>query len=378
MLEQSVLGIFKQPILLVFIALIVAFWISLKIFPSLIHLSKVKNLMEDFNDRKVHTQQVSNLGGVGIFVTFSVLTMTFYGLTELPPDSYRQRPAWIAAATILFFLGLKDDLLTLSPKKKFLGQLTAVFLIVVGGGLRIASMDGIFGIFALPYFTSIIFTSFVMLLLINAFNLIDGIDGLAGSVALFASLIFGVFFIAFGNVALSLASFVLAGSLIGFLRFNFSSSKKIFMGDSGSMLLGYLLSCQSIFFMNQSVGNPGLIPNAPILVLAILSMPLLDTLRVFIIRVLRGSSPFHPDNNHLHHILLRLGLNHKQSTAILLLQTLLIFTLAYLTQGLNIHVQLALVVGVGIIIYLVPILAFKHLHTQFSTWYMNLFESETN
>jgi UDP-N-acetylmuramyl pentapeptide phosphotransferase/UDP-N-acetylglucosamine-1-phosphate transferase len=149
------------------------------------------------------------------------------------------------------------------------------------------------------------------------------------------------------------------------------------MGDSGSMLLGFLLGCQSIFFMNQSFSNSGLFLNSPILVLAILSMPLLDTLRVFILRVLKGSSPFHPDNNHLHHILLKLGLNHKQATAILLLQTLLVFTLAYLTMGFEIHIQLLLVVGVGIIIYLVPILAFKHLHTQFSRWYMNLFESET-
>ena len=149
------------------------------------------------------------------------------------------------------------------------------------------------------------------------------------------------------------------------------------MGDSGSMLLGFLLGGFSIHFLNLALKLPNVYPNAPVIVLAILSFPLLDTLRVFVLRAINRKSPFMPDNNHLHHILLRLGLSHKQATAILLLQSLLVFTLAFLTQDLPIYYQLPIVLIVGVIIYLVPILSFKHLHAQFSNWYMNLFESET-
>jgi UDP-N-acetylmuramyl pentapeptide phosphotransferase/UDP-N-acetylglucosamine-1-phosphate transferase len=303
--------------------------------------------------------------------------MTLFTFVELTPESFKRRPSWIAGLTIVFFLGLKDDLIGLSPNKKFLGQLTAVFIVVAGAGLRIYSLDGIFGVYELPFYVSILFSFFVFLLLINAFNLIDGIDGLAGSVALFGSLIFGLFFLNMGQINYAVSSFVLAGALLGFLQFNFSAIKKIFMGDSGSMVLGFLMAGQAILFLNESGKTPELFTNTPVIVLAILSFPLLDTLRVFILRTLKGGSPFLPDNKHLHHILLRLGLSHKQSTAILLLQTLLVFTLAYLTQNFDVNTQLLLVVGIGINIYLIPILSFNRLHRQFTNWYMNIFESET-
>ena len=143
------------------------------------------------------------------------------------------------------------------------------------------------------------------------------------------------------------------------------------------MVLGFLIGGQAILFMNKSLQMPGLFQNAPVVVLAILSFPLLDTLRVFILRAFKGGSPFQPDNKHLHHVLLRLGLSHKQATAILLLQTLLVFTLAFFTQDLALYIHLPLVLGVGVIIYLVPILSFRHLHRQLTSWYMNIFESET-
>lgn len=377
MVFESLIEILKQPLVLCLIGVLIAYALSVKIFPALIQLSIQKNLVEDFNERKIHTTTVSNLGGVGIYITFVVLLMTFFAFAEITPESFRQRPGWIAGLTIVFFLGLKDDLMGLSPNKKFLGQITAVFLIVFGTGLRIESLGGIFGVYELPYLASVLFTFFVFILLINAFNLIDGIDGLAGSVALFGSLIFGVFFLNLGSVNLALSGFVLSGAILGFLRFNLSGNKKIFMGDSGSMVLGFLIAGQAIHFLNAASKTSGIIPNAPIIVLAVLSFPLLDTLRVFTLRALRRKSPFMPDNNHLHHVLLKLRLSHKQATAILLLQNLLVFTLAFLTQDFPVHLHLAVVLGVGIIIYLVPILSFKHLNTQFSNWYMNLFESET-
>jgi UDP-N-acetylmuramyl pentapeptide phosphotransferase/UDP-N-acetylglucosamine-1-phosphate transferase len=377
MVFESLIEILKKPMVLCLIGVLIAYALSVKIFPALIQLSLQKNLVEEFNERKVHKATVSNLGGVGIYITFVILLMTFFAFAEITPESYRQRPGWIAGLTIVFFLGLKDDLIGLSPSKKFLGQITAVFLIVFGTGLRIESLAGIFGVYELPYLASVLFTFFVFILLINAFNLIDGIDGLAGSVALVGCLIFGVFFLNLGSVNLALSGFVLSGAVLGFLRFNLSANKKIFMGDSGSMVLGFLIAGQAIHFLNAASKTPGIIPNAPVIVLAILSFPLLDTLRVFLLRALRKKSPFMPDNNHLHHVLLKLRLSHKQATAILLLQNLLVFTLAFLTQDFPIHLHLSIVLGLGIIIYLVPILSFKYLNTQFSNWYMNLFESET-
>ncbi len=263
----------------------------------------------------------------------------------------------LGATIILLFLGIKDDLLVLSPKKKLIGQIISSAIIIFLTDVRITSFDGLFGIGELPYLISVLFSLFVFILVINAFNLIDGIDGLAGAIALIASVSFGIFALLNGNVLMTLVSFILVGALIGFLRYNLSNTRKLFLGDSGSMFTGFLLAYQGISFLEyNSSANVGFgLSNAPILLLVILSYPLLDTLRVFVIRVRNNRSPFSADRNHIHHRLLNLGLRHKHVSMIICTANTLLIGLVLLIQNLNINIQLFISVFIGMAIYFIPV-----------------------
>ena len=264
----------------------------------------------------------------------------------------------LGATMILLFLGIKDDLVLLSPRKKFVGQIIAAAMVIFMTDLRIMSFDGLLGIGELPYIASVVFTFFVFLLVVNAYNLIDGIDGLAGAIGIIASLSFGIFFALNEQLFLALVSFSLIGAVIGFLGFNFSKTHKLFMGDSGSLFIGYLLAYQGIAFLgvNESATASFVIAKAPILLLAVLSFPLLDTLRVFIIRARQGRSPFSADRNHIHHRLLDIGLTHVQATLFIALINVMLIGLVLAMDDLYINVQLFISVFVGSALYLSPFL----------------------
>jgi UDP-N-acetylmuramyl pentapeptide phosphotransferase/UDP-N-acetylglucosamine-1-phosphate transferase len=245
----------------------------------------------------------------------------------------------------------------LDPAKKFAGQLVAAGLAIFVGGVRIESLDGIFGLGELPYLASVLFTAFVFLLVVNAFNLIDGIDGLAGSLALIATILFGGYFLVAGDTSMAITSFVLVGTLIGFLFFNLSNTKRLFMGDSGSLVVGFLLAFQAVVFLgaNQASAPGAILSNAPVIVLSVLAFPLLDTLRVFILRVWKGRSPFSADHNHLHHHLLARGLNHKQAAGLIALKTLLLVALCWTLQDIEIHIHLGCTAVLGLALFLGPL-----------------------
>ncbi len=289
--------------------------------------------MDEPENRSSHALKTATLGGVGLFIAFFVALVFFGVLSELERPDLIKLLTLALATIILLFLGIKDDLIALAPKKKFLGQLFVSGLVIFLSDIRIVSLEGLLGVGALPYLVSVFFTLFVFILVINAFNLIDGIDGLGGTIALISSLSFGIFALVNSDYLLALIAFSIIGSIIGFLFFNFSKTNKLFMGDSGSLFLGFLLAYQGISFLllNESAGSLKL-PNAPILLLAILSFPLLDTLRVFVIRIREGRSPFSPDRNHIHHILIDRGLPHKQATVILAIVNVLVIELADSTE----------------------------------------------
>ncbi len=259
---------------------------------------------------------------------------------------------------ILLFLGVKDDLIAMAPKKKFIGQIIASAIVIFLTDIRVISLDGLLGVGELPYAVSVLFTLFVFILVINSFNLIDGIDGLAGMIALVASGFFGIFSLLNENYLLMLISFISIGAIVGFLRYNLSHIHKLFMGDSGSLFLGFLLAYQGISFLDLNESETALytVANAPILLLAILSFPLLDTLRVFVLRAKERRSPFSPDRNHIHHRLLDLGLTHKQATSLIFVGNVLIIEFAFLLGDLYINAQLFICVCLGSILYLSPFL----------------------
>jgi UDP-N-acetylmuramyl pentapeptide phosphotransferase/UDP-N-acetylglucosamine-1-phosphate transferase len=208
----------------------------------------------------------------------------------------------------------------------------------------------------LPYFASVVFSVFVFLALINAFNLIDGIDGLAGTIGIIVTATFGTFYLLNERYLMVVISFALIGALLGFLRFNLSTGRKIFMGDSGSMFIGFILAYQAISFLefNASVVTPYTIAVAPIMAMAILSFPILDTLRVFAVRIAQKRSPFIADRNHIHHRLLALGLSHKKATLTLGIINILVIALAFLIKDLYINLQLYLLVLVVPLLYFSP------------------------
>ena len=312
-------------------------------------MSEVKQLMDEPGSRSVHSIKTPTLGGIGLFFSLAVVITSMGSLLNT-----KILMLLLGGMTVLFFLGLKDDLLVLSPKKKFIGQLLAALVLIIFTDTRITGFFGILGITTMPYWLSVLFTLFVYVLIINAYNLIDGVDGLAGSLALFACAAFGFLFFMCEDVSMTTISVAVIGSLLPFLRLNFSSKNKIFMGDTGSMIIGFLVAFFVVRFIGESHMSRTSIYNnsAPVLALTIVFFPLLDTLRIFFMRaVVYKKSPFAADQNHLHHGFLKLGYSHKQTTACVVIINAILFVLALLFKDFNIHLQLFLLLAIGTILY---------------------------
>ncbi|MDH5609817.1 MAG: undecaprenyl/decaprenyl-phosphate alpha-N-acetylglucosaminyl 1-phosphate transferase [Cyclobacteriaceae bacterium] len=249
--------------------------------------------------------------------------------------------------TIIFILGIRDDISSLYANQKFIYQLLAAFLAVYFADIRLIGLYGVFGIGEMNELLSGLFSMFVIIGLINAFNLIDGIDGLAGSVALVNSIVFGVYFYLLGHVFFLYVSMVLAGAIIAFLLFNWHPSK-IFMGDTGSLLIGYILISMAIVFINQNVVQP-VTTTSVSLSFALLIIPVYDTIRVILLRLSQGRSPFYPDKKHIHHILLKQGFNHSQSTLILVTFNMLVVLFVFQFDFLG---DTTLLLSIGILSFL--------------------------
>lgn len=336
-------------IIWLFIAFVIGLVVSLNTFPSIFMISVKKQLMDEPISRSLHSKRTPTLGGIAIFMSLVVVITTLGALLDT-----KVLLLLLGGMTILFFIGLKDDLLVMSPKKKFLGQLMAALVLIIFTDTRIIGLFGLFGITTIPYWLSVIFTLFVYVLIINAYNLIDGVDGLAGGLALFACMAFGYLFLRTEDISMATIAAATIGSLIPFLRLNFAKKRKIFMGDTGSMIIGFLISFFVVRFISDAqVFRTSIYYNsAPVLALAIVFFPLLDTLRIFFIRaVIYKKSPFEADQNHLHHGFLKLGYTHKQTTAYVVIINALLFAIMLLFKNFEIHLQTILLLLIGIILY---------------------------
>lgn len=300
-----------------------AFLVSLFAVPSIIYIAHLKNMLDTPNVRTVHQSLTPRLGGVAVFAGFmSALTIfapLHNGVKEL-----------LAGCIILFFVGLKDDLVGMSVAKKFVGQLLATGIVMIMADIRITSFQGILGVDTLPIGISYAFTLAVIVGITNAINLIDGLDGLAGSIVLIITSTFGYYFYRYGGSSYGNYSFVavcLLGGMVGFLRYNFHRAP-IFMGDTGSLVCGFIVSILAIQFieMGLRVGKP-FGQASPSVAVGILFVPLFDTLRVFILRMMAGRSPFSPDKNHIHHRILAMGF--EQISTVLLLALLNIVVILF-------------------------------------------------
>ncbi len=288
----------------------VSFVITFMAIPAIIRVAEEKKLFDLPDARKLHNRSIASLGGVGVFLGFFISILISVSFQQNPELQY-----FFASAIVIFFLGLKDDILIISASKKFLGQLAATAILVHLAEVRIDSMHGFLGIDELPGMISLLLSYATIIVVINAFNLIDGVDGLAGSLGVLTTAAFGAYFFMAEMPGYALLAFSLTASLIAFLIFNYQPAK-IFMGDSGSLLLGLVNAVLVIKFITVADAKAGQFPiTASVAVgFSILVVPLLDTLRVFSIRIFNGRSPFAPDRNHIHHLLLDKGLTHRGVT----------------------------------------------------------------
>ena len=330
----------------------ISFIITFLAIPVIMRIAEEKKLFDLPDGRKLHNTPIASLGGVGIFSGFFMAALLSITLKINPEFQY-----YFAAALVIFILGLKDDIVVLNATKKFIGQLTAAAILVHLANLRITSMHGLFGLGELPPAFSFVLSYVTIILVINAFNLIDGVDGLAGMLGLLTTSVFGTYFFLVGMPAYALLSFAMAGSLLAFLIFNYNPAK-IFMGDCGSLLLGLVNTILAIKFITVADSSAVVLPiqSAVAVGVSVLIIPLLDTVRVFSIRIFNGRSPFSPDRNHIHHLLLDRGLGHKYVTLFCFLLNIVFITIAYFGRNLGPTYLLCFMTGLcltflGILIY---------------------------
>lgn len=321
---------------------VTAFLITFSAIPIIIRVAEMKHLFDVPDDRKVHANPVPSLGGIGIFAGFIMAFLI------AAPAGWAELQYLAAAFLLIFFLGLKDDIVVLTPLKKFLGQFLAAFIIVYKGGIMIDGMFGFMGMEKLPFLMSLIFTYLTIIVITNSFNLIDGVDGLAGSLGLFTTMAFGIYFLLAQQPLYAIMAFCMAGSLTAFLIFNISPAK-VFMGDTGSLLLGLVNSILVIKFIQIATEPTAkvFLPAAPAIGFAILFVPLFDTLRIFGYRILSRRSPFSPDRNHVHHLLLEKGCSHSMVTFLAVTFNVFIAGATLLGRNLNITFLLMGLISIG-------------------------------
>lgn len=298
------------------VALLLAFAITYFSIPAIIRLSLVKKLYDLPDARKKHAARISPLGGMAIFGGM-IISFVFC-------SAHLSNPALnsvLVALFILFITGVKDDLYPLVPYKKLIGQILAAAIVVIQGNVRLESFYGIAGINELPYAISLGLSIIFFLGIINSFNFIDGINGLSSSLGILASSVYALWFYYLDEPLFLILSLSILGSQLAFLRYNLLKAK-IFMGDSGSMILGFLAALLTIYFLQANERAEAVVLrkiDAMVFAFSVIIIPIFDTARVIFIRLfILKRSPFTADRNHIHHALLGIGLSHAQASLSLL------------------------------------------------------------
>ncbi|MFT5164909.1 MAG: UDP-GlcNAc:undecaprenyl-phosphate GlcNAc-1-phosphate transferase [Saprospiraceae bacterium] len=330
----------------IILSFLTAFMLTYFAIPSIINIARKKNLCDEPGDRRSHSESTPSLGGIAIFagVIFSIILWT-------PFELFGDLQYILCSFIIIFLIGAKDDILPISPNKKLIGEVLAAAILVFKSNVKLTSFYGLFGISELPEIVSILLSIFVIIVIINAFNLIDGINGLSGSIATLISVTLGTWFFLTDQIALALVAFSLAGAVVAFLKYNFTPAK-IFMGDTGSLLIGLVCSILAIKFIEShnalTANHRWAFKAVPAVAIGIMILPLFDTLRVFLMRALRGKSPFSPDRTHIHHLLIDTGLSHMQATGVLVVVNILFIIMVIALQDIGSAKLLILIAALAI------------------------------
>ncbi len=325
------------------------------ILPKIVGVARYKELMDKPNGRSSHEIHVPRLGGVAFFVT---LMLALYFIQLFFPGQFIT--SLTPSLTILFVIGLKDDLVVLTPKSKFITQLIAATFLVFDQEIAIREFHGFLGFYEVHPIINILLVYVIVTGIINSLNLIDGIDGLASGVGLVGLTSLAAVFFIVGKDFAFLLMISMIGCLLAFLPYNFSEKRnKIFMGDTGAMILGFILSFGVINSLNLSSEqlNALQLPktNIPFLMMFILFVPVMDTLRVMSVRMIRSKGPFKPDRTHLHHYFLdTLDWSHAKTMLVITISAMLIALMGY---GLCYYLNGWLLMGFFIVMFVLSILA---------------------
>ena len=327
--------------------LVSCFLASIYLVPKVKRIVYSKRLMDEPNSRSSHSRSTPSLGGIAFFLIF---VFGLYFNDQF--DDFGVAMSILPGITLMFFLGLKDDLVSLSARVKFGGQILACLFVLFHYKFEIESFHGFFGIYNIPIWLSIPLALLIMITIINAYNLVDGIDGLAASISTVALSCFAICFFWIGRNFLALTAVSMIGSLLGFLIFNLSEKRKIFMGDTGSLVIGFLLAVLSIRLLALDEGLSQLPFNSqyvPLMMGTFILIPLFDVLRVFSIRILQGNSPFLPDRNHIHHVVIdKFKWSHRRTAFSISVFSFLIVlcTLVLILIGFNLNVVVVFLLAI--------------------------------
>jgi UDP-GlcNAc:undecaprenyl-phosphate/decaprenyl-phosphate GlcNAc-1-phosphate transferase len=342
-------------------AAITSFVVAFLIVPVIIKFSLEKNLVDIPGRRKIHKKITPSLGGVAIFLGFFISSAIWIDLAGWAHIKFI-----LVALFVIFFIGVRDDLVPLRAMVKLMGQIMAASLVIFLFDLRIKSFYGLFGIHELSGFTSLAITFFTIIVITNSLNLIDGLDGLAGTLAIISLLTFGIWFFLIDNPIFSILSFAMLGSIFAFLMFNWEPSE-IFMGDTGALVIGMTLAILTIHFIDLNNNLPpdhvykftASIGTAACFII----IPLVDTLRIVILRLFKKQSPFTPDKSHIHHALMRMGLTHARTTILLGFIQLIFIGLAIVFNG---YTDLEILLGIVLISLILSFVLDRMLQSRFS------------
>lgn len=329
-----------------FTSLIAVIWIH----PIIVKIAHKKNIVDNPNARKLQSTPVPVLGGVAVF--FGIIIGLVFTSGEI--SSAPLMPI-IAAMVIMLYTGTMDDIIDLTARTRFLFEIGVIALLIFTQGMLIDNFHGLWDVYAISKAAAIPLTIFATVGIINSINLIDGVNGLSSGYCILASVVFGTFFYITNNAPMVILAAVSVGSLLPFFFHNvFGKTSKMFIGDGGALVMGLIMSIFVINALNtdhailDAIGtefNP--IPFS----LAVMVIPVADTLRVMSSRMIRGTSPFHPDKTHLHHLFIGNGFSHAGTTTMILLLNVIVIAVQFIASrmGASVEVQLYTVIGMGII-----------------------------
>lgn len=329
-----------------FTSLIAVIWIH----PIIVKIAHKKNIVDNPNARKLQSTPVPVLGGVAVF--FGIIIGLVFTSGEI--SSAPLMPI-IAAMVIMLYTGTMDDIIDLTARTRFLFEIGVITLLIFTQGMLIDNFHGLWDVYAISKAAAIPLTIFATVGIINSINLIDGVNGLSSGYCILASVVFGTFFYITNNAPMVILAAVSVGSLLPFFFHNvFGKTSKMFIGDGGALVMGLIMSIFVINALNtdhailDAIGtefNP--IPFS----LAVMVIPVADTLRVMSSRMIRGTSPFHPDKTHLHHLFIGNGFSHAGTTTMILLLNVIVIAVQFIASrmGASVEVQLYIVIGMGII-----------------------------